>query len=57
MFEKTLQFEFEKSTKNTYRFKEIVPEGEDRVIGTLYIRKDALKGERPKKVIINLKNE
>jgi len=55
--EKIIEFEFEKETKGAIRFKEIVPEGEDRVIGTLYIRKDALKGERPKKVIINLKNE
>ena len=57
MLEKTIEFAWEKSTKGTERFKEIVPEDEDKVIGTLYIRKDALKGERPKKVIITLKTE
>jgi len=55
--EKTIEFEFEKETKGAIRFKEIVPEDEDRVVGTLYIRKDALKSERPKKIIINLKTE
>ena len=57
MFEKTLQFEFEKSTKNTYRFKEIVPEGEDRVIGTLYVRKSFLGSFKPEKITITLRFE
>lgn len=37
-----VQFTFERETKNTVRFAEVVAEGVDAVIGTLYIQKAAL---------------
>ena len=39
---KTLKFELERETKNTYRFKEIT-EGNPPIISTIYIQKWALK--------------
>ena len=35
-----IRFEFEKATKNTHRFQEC---SEEPVIGTLYVKKSALK--------------
>ncbi len=53
--EKTIQFAFEKETKGTVRYKEEVPENESFVVGTLYIRKDALGDERPQKIEVIIK--
>ena len=39
-----VEFDFERATKNTYRFKERAPEGEER-IGTLYVKKGVFTGE------------
>jgi len=39
---KTLKFELERETKNTYRYKEIT-EGTPPVVNTIYIQKWALK--------------
>lgn len=39
----TLQFAFERSTKNTHRYAEIVKGGGDAVVGVLYIKKAAMK--------------
>ena len=36
-------FEFEKETKNTMRFQEVVNENETPVCGTIYVQKSALK--------------
>lgn len=38
----TLEFEWERETKNTHRFKEVAPDGEE-VVGVLYIKKRALE--------------
>ena len=38
----TVQFEKEHETKRTVRFAEVVPEGTDPKIGTLYVKKSAL---------------
>lgn len=41
---KTIKFEFEKETKNTIRFKEVLADPLDpAVIGTMYIPKATLK--------------
>lgn len=55
--EKKLIFNFEKETKGTRRYQEIVEEGKEKVIGTLYIRKDFLAGKKPEKIEVILKVE
>ena len=57
MLEKTIEFAWEKSTKGTERFKEIVPEDEDRIVGTLYVRKSFLGSLKPEKMTITLRFE
>lgn len=39
MTKKVVQFEYEKETKNSVRFKEIPEEGSAPVVGTLYVQK------------------
>jgi hypothetical protein len=46
-----LTFEFEKDTKNTYRYKEA---GLDNVIGTIYIAKRVLGSTPPEKLSISI---
>jgi hypothetical protein len=48
----TAEFEFEKETKNTVRFKETskVPR-----IGTIYIQKSALDGANIKEIVVTVK--
>ena len=52
--EKTLQFEFDKETPGTFRFKEIVPEDEEVSVPTIYIRKTFFENERPDKLQITI---
>lgn len=48
MAEFTVPFTFEKSTKNTHRFKENVPaEGETPLIGTIYVQRSAFSSDTP----------
>lgn len=35
----TVQFEFEKETKNSVRYKEVAEEGKAPIVGTLYVQK------------------
>jgi len=51
-----IMFEFEKETKNMYRFKEIVPEGELRaeIIRTIYVSKRIFGKKKPKKLKVVL---
>lgn len=35
----TLKFEVEKETKNSVRYKEVPPEGQAPVVGSLYVQK------------------
>ncbi len=42
-------FVFDASTKNTHRYKEVVEENDNPVIGTLYVSKTAM--ENPKKTL------
>lgn len=37
-----VDFEFERATKGTVRFAEVVAEGEEPAVGTLYLRKERL---------------
>ena len=55
--EKTIEFSYDKETKGTLRFKEVVLENENLICGTLYIRKEALGEEKPQKVIVSLRTE
>lgn len=51
-------FEFEKETKNTIRFQEVIAENETPVCGTIYIQKSALKElkyETGKQIEIDIK--
>lgn len=48
-----LRFTLERETKNTYRFQE-AGEGEEHIIGTLYVQKGYFNGSHPKEVTINL---
>jgi hypothetical protein len=45
-----LIFELNKETKNTVRFSEVVSEGNEPVIGELYVRKSAFSGSKPKEL-------
>lgn len=45
-----LDFEFEKETKGAVRYREL----KTFVVGTLYIRKDALDGGKPEKLKVTI---
>ena len=53
--EKTLTFELERDTKNTYRFQEVA-KGEPPLIGTLYVQKWAFEN-KPQTIIVTIKTE
>jgi len=55
--EKTIEFEYEKETKNTFRFQEVVAEEGEKIIGSLYIQKSFFGGKQPEKVTVILKVE
>jgi len=57
MIEKVIIFEFFKETKGTRRYKEIVSENEQPIIGDLYIRKSFLKDEKPERITVVLRFE
>ena len=54
MESRELTFEQEKETKNTVRFQEQVVDGQQAVIGPLYIQKHALGSEPPKTVTLTI---
>lgn len=45
----TINFSFERATKNTYRFHE---ESDNPIIGTLYVKKSAFPNGQPSKLLI-----
>ncbi len=53
----TVEYAFEKETKNTIMYKEVVPIGGDPVAPQLYLKKDAVKRlgnpERVKITVVN----
>jgi hypothetical protein len=54
MESRELTFEQEKETKNTIRYQEKVKNGEQPVIGPLYIQKHALGSDAPKTVTVTV---
>ena len=52
--EKTLTFELERDTKNTYRFQEAA-KGEPPLIGTLYVQKWAFE-TTPQTITVTIKD-
>ena len=51
--EKTITFELERDTKNTYRFQEVA-NGEPPLIGTLYVQKWAFEN-KPQTITTTIK--
>ncbi len=51
-----VKFEHEKETKGTHRYKEVAEEGKPQVIGTLYIRKEALPTPVPPTIEVTVKS-
>ena len=49
-----LTFEFNKETKNTVRFSEVVADDGTPVIGELYVQKSALGNDRPKTLNVTI---
>jgi hypothetical protein len=52
MEKKEIEFEFERATKNTYRFQE--KSSGSPVIGTLYVQKSVFGSKEPKKVKVTV---
>ena len=51
-----VEMEFEKATKNTYRYKEVSPEGVRPKLGTIYLLKSLFKNrETPNIIHISVK--
>lgn len=46
-----LTFSHEKDTKGTYKYNE---DGDNPVVGSLYIRKDKVSGDRPDKLKVTI---
>lgn len=55
MNSKEIEFEFERATKNTYRFQE--NSSGNPVIGTLYVQKAIFENREPKSVKVTLEWE
>ncbi len=51
---RALSFTFNKETKNTVRFSEVVADDATPVIGELYVRKSALSGDVPKMLTLTV---
>ena len=45
----------EKSTKNTYRYQEVVAQGDELAFGSLYIQKSLVGEEPPAKLQVTVK--
>ena len=53
-----IEFIRERETTNMIRFKEIVPEGEDKVCGTLYITKKIYNSlDKPKNLKVTVEDQ
>ncbi len=48
-----INFKYDKSTKTTHRFAEVVPEGGQELIGSLYVKKSAFSSQ-PASLVITL---
>ncbi len=54
MTKKEIEFQFERVTKNTYRFQEV---GESPTIGTLYVKKSLFGTKEPNKLKVTVEWE
>lgn len=50
-----VEFDFERDTKNKRRFSEVVEDGEEEAIGTLYVSKSLFDGELPDSMVLTMK--
>lgn len=48
-----ITFQFERSTKNTHRYQEVVKGDAEPKIGTLYLKKSALAGN-PNQIVVKI---
>ncbi|MEM3291013.1 MAG: hypothetical protein QW046_05805 [Candidatus Micrarchaeaceae archaeon] len=55
MLKKEIEFEFERATKNTFRFQERASGNPD--IGTLYVQKSLFEGKEPKSLKLTVEWE
>ncbi|MEM0135201.1 MAG: hypothetical protein QXU18_08270 [Thermoplasmatales archaeon] len=55
MLKKEIEFEFERATKNTFRFQERA--SGNPVIGTLYVQKSLFEGKEPKSLKVTVEWE
>jgi|TARA_R110000751_G_scaffold215713_7_gene319169 hypothetical protein len=53
MFE--LTFKFDRETKGALKFEEEVAVGAQKVVGSLYLRKDAVGEARPSEVLVTVR--
>jgi hypothetical protein len=52
MTEHTIRLKFEKETKNTIRYQEVVEEGKPTVIGTVYVPKWVVGDEQEIEIVV-----
>lgn len=51
----TAEFAFERETKNKVRYAEVVTDGDEEVVGTLYVSKSAFS-ERPERLKVTIES-
>lgn len=56
MSKASVQFEFEKETKNSVRYKEVPEEGKAPIIGSLYVQKWFAGNSKTLEITIDKKN-
>ena len=52
----TFTMHTDKVTKGTFRYEEEIETGKEKVIGSLYIRKDALGGAAPERIQVTIED-
>lgn len=57
MTKKVVQFEYEKETKNSVRYKEVPDEGTPPIIGSLYVQKWFAGNKKTIEVTIDTKDQ
>lgn len=50
----TREFTFEKSTKNTHRYAEVVTTPDETVVGVIYVQKHALPVPAPQRIRVTI---
>lgn len=52
-----IEFTFERATKNTFRYQEVVESGQPPKVGTIYIQKWVAGNKAPAKLVVTLEWE